>query len=289
MPCHDRRNFHLALVTQETTPVCILPALRQLASSAAVFFGHHGAVRQLARHRRPCRQGLYRDADDVPQAVQGTQAQARSAQPRQALAQAQRAIDRLRQDRAAAVALDEGRQAHFASTAQAEGIRLPPARRLLHVLRGERTPSGAPRGTYPQAAAARAGALLGVLGAAVRPQVEQVAADEIDCGRTPILMTVEPESLCWLGGRRVGRLGGAAWRHELRPLARLPYGVTDAGNHRAHGVHLLQAERRAAGARPGRLPHLPRRPARAAAARAAGGGPAGPGRRTAAALRAAAA
>ena len=230
--------------------MCILPALRQLASSAAVFFGHHGAVSQLARHRQQSRQGLYRDADYVLQAVQGTQAQAQVTQLQQALAEAQRTIGRLRQDLAAAVVLDEDRQAQFASCAQAEGISLPQTRRLLQVLLGERTPSVAQLGTYSQAAAARAGALLEVLDAAVRPQVEQVAADEVYCGRTPILMTVEPESLCWLGGRRVSRLDGAAWLQELRPLAQLQYAVTDAGNHLVHGIHLLQAERRAAGRRP---------------------------------------
>src|SRR5262249_7847495 len=59
--------------------------------------------------------------------------------------------------------------------------------------------------------------------------------------------TVEPESLCWLGGRRVDRLDGAAWLRELRPLRQLQYLVSDAGNHLVHGVHLLQAERRQAG------------------------------------------
>ena len=230
--------------------MCIIPALRQLASSAAVLFGHHGAVSQLARYRQQSRQGIYRDADHVLQAVQGTQAQAQIEQLQQALAQAQVTLARLRQEVAAAVVIDEDRQAEFASTAQAEGISLPQARRLLQVFLGQRTPSVAQLGNYTQAAAGRASALLDVLDAAVRPQVEQVAADEIYCGRTPILMTVEPESLCWLGGRRISRLDGATWLHELRPLTRLDFVTTDAGNHLVHGVHLLQAERRAAGRQP---------------------------------------
>jgi hypothetical protein len=225
----------------------ILTALRPLASSAAAFFGPHGAVSQLARHRQQSRQSISRDAEQTLETVAGEQAQAQIEHLQQAVAQGQRTIARLQRQLALAVVLDEERQAEFASTAQAEGIRLPQARRLLRVLLGKQTPSVAQLGTDTQAAARRATALLEVLDQTVGPQLEQVAADEIYCGRTPILMTVEPESLCWLGGRRVDRLDGAAWLGELRPLTQVQYLVSDAGNHLVHGVHLLQAERRQAG------------------------------------------
>jgi hypothetical protein len=227
-------------------PMNILTSLRRLASSAAVFFGHHGAVSQLARGRQQSRQALYRDADRVLQALQQQAAQDPTEPLQQALQQAQRTIDHLERQLAQAVVLDEDRQAEFASTAQAEGISLPQAQRLLRVLLKEQTPSVAQLGTYSQEAARRATTLLAELDQLVRPKAEQVVADEIYCGKTPILMIVEPDSWCWLSGRRVQRLDGAAWLEELRPLTQLQSIVTDAGKQLGHGVRLLQAQRRQA-------------------------------------------
>ena len=55
-------------------------------------------------------------------------------------------------------------------------------------------------GRATQEAGQRAEALLEVLDEATRPRVTEGAFDEIFVGRTPILMGVEPESLCWVRG-----------------------------------------------------------------------------------------
>jgi hypothetical protein len=52
----------------------ILGFLSPLASACAVFFGPHGAVADAARRRTTSRQTLYREADRVAQAVDGSAA-----------------------------------------------------------------------------------------------------------------------------------------------------------------------------------------------------------------------
>jgi len=56
--------------------------------------------------------------------------------------------------------VDADKQAHYASCAQAEGVSLPVARRLLAVFLEERTPSVAQIGRLSQAAAQRSTRLL---------------------------------------------------------------------------------------------------------------------------------
>ena len=72
------------------------------------------------------------------------------------------------------------KQDEFASVAQAEGVSLSVARRLLGVVQGSHsTPSVPTLGRTTLQAGRRAGALLGVHDAAARPQVKQATADEI--------------------------------------------------------------------------------------------------------------
>ena len=71
----------------------------------------------------------------------------------------------------------------FASTAQAEGVSLPVARRLLAVLLGAATPSVATLGRFSQDAARRSSRLLEVLDAEAASAVTRVTADEIFLAR----------------------------------------------------------------------------------------------------------
>jgi len=112
-------------------PLNTLPPQLRIANTAAVLNGPHGTVTRQAHASGLSRQALYRDAPQVVQAVDGSDTQRRL----QAL---QDEIDRLRATYATlrsqchqAVLLDADRLAAFASTAQAEGVRLPVARRLL--------------------------------------------------------------------------------------------------------------------------------------------------------------
>jgi hypothetical protein len=162
---------------------------------------------------------------------------------RQQLRRLSRDNDRLRAERdhlyqqlQHAVLLDADQLARFAATAQAEGVSLPVARRLLLPLLQHETPSVPQLGRWTHAAALNAEALLPVLDDVVRPQVEQEAADEISFGRRPCLMVVEPHSLCWLTGRLADDRNGETWAEEFRRLPKLKQVTRDGGNGLAKGV-----------------------------------------------------
>jgi hypothetical protein len=227
--------------------VPILATLRRLASAATACFGPHGAVTALAQQRQVSRQRLYREADAVLAAVDGAAAAADHVrQLHQQIddlhQQLARAEQRLAQPQPHHVLLDPHQQAEFASCAQAEGVSLPVAQRLLRVCLGEHTPSVAQLGRY-SAAAARSTELLAVCDELARPLTTQACADEIFVGKSPILMIVEPESLCWLAGRKAAQRDGPEWAQELRHLPALTYLSRDAGTGMEKGVRLLNKER----------------------------------------------
>jgi hypothetical protein len=60
-------------------------------------------------------------------------------------------------------------------------------------------------------------------------------------------MVVEPESLCWLTGRRVKARDGATWAEEFARFPALRAVVRDDGSGLGKGVKLERARRRAAG------------------------------------------
>jgi hypothetical protein len=152
------------------------------------------------------------------------------------------------QDRlAVAVVVDRDKQAEFAATGQAIGVSLTAIHALLHVLLGSATPSPAKLGRFSHAAGLRAGALLAVLDRHSRCRARQVAADEIFSGRRPILMTIEQESLCWLGGRLADNCSGETWAEEFRGLKVAEQVTMDGGQGLRRGVALVSAERQQAG------------------------------------------
>jgi len=142
---------------------------------------------------------------------------------------------------------DADRLAWFAATAQAEGVSLPVARRLLRPLLRQRPPSVAQLGRWAHAAARQADALLPVLDAIARPRVEQAAAAEIFFGRRPCLMVVEQHSLCWLTGRLADNRNGDTWAEEFRRLPNLQQVTRDGGTGLAKGVAQVNQERQAQG------------------------------------------
>jgi hypothetical protein len=231
---------------QEITPVLSLSARQRIANTAATFGHRYGEVSRRARLCGVPRQAVYRDAPRVVRAVEG----GADRRQRQALADANARLTaqvaalegRLRD----AILFDADRLAQFACTAQAEGVSLPVARRLLRVALQEKTPSVAALGRLSRAAAVRAGALLETLDPASRPRVEQAAADEIFFGRQACLMLIEQHSLCWLAGRLAPR-SGDAWAAEFRRLPNLKQLTRDAGNALANGLAQVNAFRQAAG------------------------------------------
>ena len=158
-----------------------MPTISQrIASAFAVLCGRYGDVTTMARGREQSRQSLYREAEQVALAVDGTAAQARIDELQQQLVEQRAEVQALRERLKHAVEITVDKQHEFATLAQAEGVSLSVARRLFRVVEGSRsTPSVPTLGRATLGAGQRAGALLAVLDGAARPRVEQAAADEI--------------------------------------------------------------------------------------------------------------
>lgn len=219
-----------------------------LASAAVVFYGPHGAVAQHAAQRGVPRSTLYREADTVLCALDPRpQLQERDRLRQQGADLQDQVVQRQRQ-LADAVVVDADKQAEFAATAQAWGVSLSAATALLAVILG--AADRATLGRLSRAAGRRAGALLEVLDQYSRGCARQVAADEIFSGHRPILMTVEQDSLCWLGGRLADNREGETWAEEFRALTVAEQITADGGMGLRKGVALVNAERQQAGQTP---------------------------------------
>jgi hypothetical protein len=218
-----------------------------LASAAVVFYGPHAAVSRYAAQRGVSRQTLYREADGVVCALDPRPHEHERARLRQQLADLQAQVDQLHSRLAVAVVVDAAKQAEFVATAQALGASLSTAHRLLTVLLRANTPSRADLGRRARDAGRRAGAALQVLDAFSRPRAQQVAADEIFTGQRPVLMTLEQDSLCWLGGRLAARRDGTEWAAEFRALVNAVQVASDRGQGLRKGLHIVNAERQRQG------------------------------------------
>jgi hypothetical protein len=230
-----------------THPMNTLPPSLRIANTAAVLHGPYGAVTRQAALSGTSRQTLYRDAPRVVQAVDGSNYRLQLHHLSQDNDRLRVECDHLYQQLQHAVVLDADQLARFAATAQAEGVSLAVARRLLLPLLKQDTPSVAQLGRWGHAAAQKAEALLTVLDEVVRPQIEQVAADEIFFGRRPCLMVVEQHSLCWLTGRLADDRNGQTWVEEFRRLPNLKQVTRDGGSGLAKGVALVNQERQQRG------------------------------------------
>jgi hypothetical protein len=153
---------------------------QRIAGAFAVLCGQYGDVTKMAQDREQSRQSLYREAEQVADAVDGSAAQAQIDELRQHLADQRAEVHVLRERLELAVEFTPDKQHEFAAVAQAEGVSLSVARRLLRVVEGSRsTPSVPTLGRATLQAGVRAGRLLEVLDEAARPVVKQGTADEI--------------------------------------------------------------------------------------------------------------
>ena len=164
-----------------------MPTIPQrIASAFAVLCGQYGEVTAMARDGERSRQSLYREAGQVAEAVDGVVAQAQIDELRRQLTERQAEVKALQARLKLAVEITPEKQHEFATVAQAEGVSLSVARRLLHVMTGPRRGRGvATLGRATLEAGARAGGLLAVLDEAARPKVQQGTADEIFLGANP--------------------------------------------------------------------------------------------------------
>jgi folate-binding Fe-S cluster repair protein YgfZ len=164
-----------------------MPTIPQrVASAFAVLCGRYGDVTEMAKGREQSRQSLYREAEQVALAVDGTAAQARIDELQQQLIEQRAEVQALQERLKHAVEITLDKQHEFATVAQAEGVSLSVARRLLRVVEGpEATRSVPTLGRATLQAGERACALLRVLDEAARPRVKQGTADEIFSGASP--------------------------------------------------------------------------------------------------------
>jgi hypothetical protein len=225
----------------------VAPA-RRIASAAAVLSGRYGEVSRYARQRGVCRQWVYREADWVLDRLDHRAQQAIDAL-RQRVRHLEERNAELERQLAQAVVLDKDKQAECAAFGQARGISLPDVHALLEILRPGGIAAVSTLGRWTQAAARQAGALLAVFDEYTRPRVQQATADEIYVS-APVLMVVEPDSLCWVTGRWTESVSGDAWLEEFRRLPALAQVTRDAGSGLQKGVALLNAERQAQGLSP---------------------------------------
>ena len=157
---------------------------QRIASAFAVLCGQYGDVTQMAKGREQSRQSLYREAELVAEAVDGSAARARIEDLQRRLAEREAEVEVLQERLKHAVEITPDAQHEFATVAQAEGVSLSVARRLLRVMTG-RSLAVATLGRATLEASKKAGPLLKMLDEAVRPEVKQGTADEFFLAENP--------------------------------------------------------------------------------------------------------
>jgi hypothetical protein len=159
---------------------------QRIASAFAVLCGRYGDITQMAEDREQSRQSLYREAKQVAEAVDGTAAQAQIEELQRQLTEQLAEVKTLEMRLKLAVVITPDKQHEFATVAQAEGVSLSVARRLLQVMAGpRRSRAVATLGRATVEAGKKAGPLLKVLDEAVGPEIKQGTADEIFLAATP--------------------------------------------------------------------------------------------------------
>jgi hypothetical protein len=158
---------------------------QKIGSAFAVFFGRYGDVTKMAHDREQSRQSLYREAETVVEAVDGAATQAQIDDLKRQLADRQAEVNALQEQLKHAVEITPDKQHEFATVAQAEGVSLSVARRLLRVVTPRHNRAVATLGRATLEAGTKAGALLDVLDEVARPEVKQGTADEIFWAANP--------------------------------------------------------------------------------------------------------
>ena len=194
-------SLEMCSIVGELTPIGIdggspmSTITQRIASAFVVLCGRYGDVTKMAHDREQSRQSLYREASQVANAVDGTAVQSRIDELQRQLAGQQAQIQDLQERLEHAIEITRDKQDEFASVAQAEGVSLSVARRLLQVVAGSvTTPSVPTLGRATEEAGQRAGQLLEVLDEVAQPKVKQATADEIFSWRPPVRAPVPRSS-----------------------------------------------------------------------------------------------
>lgn len=216
---------------------------QRIASAFVVLHGEHGDVTRHALQEGISRQVVYQRAERTLRTLDGQPGREENARLRQRVGELEEKTARLQQQLAQAIVVfDADKQARFATVGQALGVSLPVCHELMQVIAPGKVLSVPTLGRRTKEAGIRAGQVLEVLDAMARPQARQVAADEIYV-KEPVLMMVEPESLCWLSGQLGPEASGEAWAEQFRTLPNLEQVLRDGGTGLAKGVSLINQER----------------------------------------------
>src|SRR4051812_44966459 len=102
-----------------------MPTIPQrIASAFAVICGRYGDITKMARDRDQSRQSLYREAEQVADAVDGAAARDRIDELQRQLAEHRAEVQALRERLSLAIEITRDKQHEFAAVAQAEGVSL---------------------------------------------------------------------------------------------------------------------------------------------------------------------
>jgi hypothetical protein len=227
------------------TPMRTIPFAHWIVDAAARFCGRRGAVSQQAQQNNRSRQTVYDRARKVLLAVTNEHSGGFS---RQELLEQVRA---LRQENAQlcnrlnhVIEFSQAKQQEFSAKARSMGISLNQITVLLVVLLGKKiSPARSTIERWVQAAGQAAGRMLKQLDAQCKALVLLGCLDEIFfCGR-PVLVGVEPGSMVWFLGKKVGSLKGSTWAAQLQAWDALQYVVADAGVPLQAGITQVQTQR----------------------------------------------
>ena len=217
---------------------------QRIASAFFVIHGKYGDVTRYAQERGVCRQSIYNEAAALQFALDG--AREKIDHLREQLRQALGRQAELEACLAQSVIIDAEKQGKLACVGQARGVTLRDCHELLQVLIPGRALSVAELGRRTLTAGQNAGAALKVLDEMVQQHIREAAADEIYV-KAPVLMVVEPESLCWVSGRLSDAVSGEAWARAFGQFPNLEQVMRDGGSGLERGVALANRERQEQG------------------------------------------
>ena len=232
--------------------MCFIPFALWISNAAARFSGIRGAVSIQARRVGCSRQAIYDQARKVCDAVED---QYSGGPTREQLIRENQA---LREENAQlwewvdqAVEFTVAIQQQFCAVAWAMGLSLLQIHVLMAVLQKPfPTASRSTIGRWCQAAGLAAGRILKQLDARCKALVLVGCLDEIFFHGRAVLVGVEPASMVWFLGKKVGKLRGSIWAEQLRDWDGLQHVIADAGRPLQAGIAQAQEERRQHGQEP---------------------------------------
>ena len=226
--------------------MCNITFVRWISNAAARISGTRGAVSVQARQVGCSRQAIYDQARKVCDAVED---ECSGGPTREQLIRQNQALGeenaRLREWADRAIKFTVATQQKFCAVASSMGLSLVQIHVLLVLLQGPlQAASRSTIGRWCQAAGVAAGRVLKQLDALCKALVLVGCLDEIFFHGRAVLVGVEPASMVWFLGKKVGKLRGSVWAEQLRAWDGLQHVIADAGRPLQAGIAQAQEERR---------------------------------------------